>query len=947
MIAQELILDTQQSSLYTRIEEAFNQPFHIKKVTFDADVYVDKAEFYYLTEFHDDMQVTQAHLKKAVGYLVKKKKFQTIIIRVFEGDVGNHLHISLVGMWTFAALKFHGMMMGKEAYRQYYLLEAGDPFDEAKHKRSVQAIAERFAHDGYYEYTIENRFEKDEVTKSITVHLTLKQGNRFSIGRVGVSIASDQLSLEEKDALRQDVWQDFFKKIVNNNYNKAMLNTTMQKLKRYLAKRGFLHVTIELKEQVDYDAQEVNLSFVCDVHKKKHLNFEGNSFFTADQLLDEILLFGQSAWMLPATMMQQEIEQLYYKRGFWSARVRVDERGDNYFFSINEGPRASIKKITLRRVVHGQPSFLIKNYCSQLLKNKHFDDDLLTRSLDNLTAWYTEQGFLDAKILKKDFVALQDPHMYELVLTLDEGDRCYITSVEIKDFPEFEQQGPFLAYKNSKERMPFVMHDVHEQRNWLLATLKKMGYVKVKVQPEFDRHGLSVTLRWKIMVDEVQRHFGKTVIMGSTTFPFAYIARELLYQEGDVWDQDKLKKTLLRLKELEIFDTLHLYPYDAAPQDAEQPISLKLQQDDMCEARVRAGFAVQQVTKELKNAGLTYRIGGSFLVKNPLNCADQLRFETDISRSEMALSVNYRRPWLFGYPVRTTFEGYNNKYLYPGLFGGKRNLYEVDQQGILVGFLRKYNHVDAEINLGIELMRTAIGNDIVSSQMFANQLARAINFEPLLLNQKIPYVLVEPTVIVDFVDNKLRPHKGSFTLVSLKGMFPFGPIGDRSYFVRLTAEQSFFVPLRHMVGAFRLRFGHIFRRALRNIMPPERFYLGGANSVRSYENDRCPPLGVFVDECNRSQLVPQGGKSMVNLNLELRLPIFKSVGAALFQDFGALSSNNVLNEIRACSVLAASGFGVRYETPIGPLRFDIAWKWARSHPQESRYAWFLTFGNAF
>lgn len=70
------------------------------------------------------------------------------------------------------------------------------------------------------------------------------------------------------------------------------------------------------------------------------------------------------------------------------------------------------------------------------------------------------------------------------------------------------------------------------------------------------------------------------------------------------------------------------------------------------------------------------------------------------------------------------------------------------------------------------------------------------------------------------------------------------------------------------------------------------------------------------------------------------------LGGVVFQDLGALSSNN-LASIKPCDVVAGTGVGLRYNTPLGPLRFDFACKWKRQDPSLPMYAWFITFGNAF
>lgn len=149
-----------------------------------------------------------------------------------------------------------------------------------------------------------------------------------------------------------------------------------------------------------------------------------------------------------------------------------------------------------------------------------------------------------------------------------------------------------------------------------------------------------------------------------------------------------------------------------------------------------------------------------------------------------------------------------------------------------------------------------------------------------------------------------------------------------------------------VTGALHIRVGHIFFQAFENIMPFERFYLGGAHSIRAYEADLCPPICRFTDGEGNCYVVPQGGKTVVQVNAELRFPIWNDIGGVVFQDIGTLIGQPT-RKFDFSSLLAATGFGLRYNTPIGSLRFDIGWKWRLSHPSDHSYAWFLSLGQAF
>ena len=76
------------------------------------------------------------------------------------------------------------------------------------------------------------------------------------------------------------------------------------------------------------------------------------------------------------------------------------------------------------------------------------------------------------------------------------------------------------------------------------------------------------------------------------------------------------------------------------------------------------------------------------------------------------------------------------------------------------------------------------------------------------------------------------------------------------------------------------------------------------------------------------------------------MSLFERVRFVLFQDIGLLSGDNFV-DFTPNNIVAGTGFGLRFLTPIGPLRFDIAWKWKKQLPDERAYNWFLTFGQAF
>jgi outer membrane protein assembly factor BamA len=201
--------------------------------------------------------------------------------------------------------------------------------------------------------------------------------------------------------------------------------------------------------------------------------------------------------------------------------------------------------------------------------------------------------------------------------------------------------------------------------------------------------------------------------------------------------------------------------------------------------------------------------------------------------------------------------------------------------------------------------------------------------------------MVSLNVMRDRTDALIDPTSGYVTRTNTA--YAPGWLGSDVRFVRWTGEAAAYQLIRpRWVGAVSLRIGNFFRTATfdpqDNFLPPEeRFYAGGANSVRGFERNGLGP-GVYVidqplaaadavePDTTRARFVPVGGTSMAIANVELRLPspfLTNIVRFAAFVDAGALGTDHLWHlDARAWRV--TPGAGLRLQTPVGPIRFDVA-----------------------
>lgn len=933
LLPENHLTSTVSEIKYELIDQSFKESFFLEQITFETDFFFQKSEFLYLTGLKEGQQVSAQNLKNAFFYLKQKNRFEDILLFVEDGKLGKILRFVLKSFYVFDRLKIKGLFFGKDQYIQLYSMEHNDKFEQEKHERSIDSIKKKFTKQGYFNVNIKSTFKKDNLNKSILVYLKINKGKKFIIDNVKFKIADSFLSQFESYKFYDELNKNFSKKLSKKKFSSYLIKEQRRKIENYIQKKGFCFFDIKIQKIINYIKNTVDLEIKILLKKNRTLKFIGNQYFSESKLLDFIINQGQFIGELPSSILAQKLSEIYKEKGFWEVLINIFEENGSYIFKICEGPRATIEKLIISGCDFLYQKSIINKFFKHFLNSKYIDENKLSKSIDNLTTFYLKSGFWDIKIEKK--ITKNQNGKYKVEIEIQEGKRKFLKSVKIENFPQLESEPIFVPFKNLKSAIPFDINILNEHHKWLINYMKKMGYKNVVIRPDFVAdENLEISLIWKINFEETSVNFGKTIIQGSNSkVSFERILRELKFSEGDSWSREKLEDTYLNLNQLKIFDSIQLYPSNTVDHNNNKPAILKLFPDDPIEVRTRIGF--EQVNKNLLFKGLgTYKVGGTLICKNPFSLCDFFKLDAEFTRFEELFVAKYQIPWILGFPINTFFQLYFHKYDVPLYIGSDKIIYKFSDAGLLTGIAKKFKKIDYGFNLGI--------NGIKITDLSIER-AKAIDFSPSLLCKRVPYIFFEPNLMIDNLDDKLYPSRGSLTAFSFKSIFSLQNSND--YFLKFLFEHSFFKSIfESIVLAMRLRFGHIFVNNFSHLMPPLRFYLGGANTVRSFEPDLAPPLGIYIKDNNEIQRVPQGGKTLFNANFELRISTWKNLYVVLFQDIGFLIGKE--NKLDRNKLLTATGFGFRYATPIGPLRFDIGWR-PKKYPEDYSFMWFITLGQAF
>jgi translocation and assembly module TamA len=189
----------------------------------------------------------------------------------------------------------------------------------------------------------------------------------------------------------------------------------------------------------------------------------------------------------------------------------------------------------------------------------------------------------------------------------------------------------------------------------------------------------------------------------------------------------------------------------------------------------------------------------------------------------------------------------------------------------------------------------------------------------------------------DTSENLLDPVSGRRLTLQFT---PFYEIfGDHLGFVKGYATYSQYVKLTEkplLVLAGRSAFGSMVGASRNAIPADERFYAGGGRSIRGYAYQSVGPL-----EENK----PTGGRSLMEVSLELRTKVTDTIGFVAFLDGGNASSSVTPDPTEP--LRWGAGAGIRYFTPVGPLRLDVAVPLNRRDKVDDRFHVYMSLGQAF
>jgi outer membrane protein insertion porin family len=646
----------------------------------------------------------------------------------------------------------------------------------------------------------------------------------------------------------------------------------------------------------------------------REVSFEGNSELKTDELREKANI-RVGVLYNPAEVQKAEeaIRQKYEDEGFYGVQItprteRTPEGDLRVVFRIEEGPKLHIDRIVIegnKALTAGQ----IKDAMStkerlywifpfSTVQRKVFDDDV-----DRIIQLYADHGFIQARVESTEIVPDLARKKVTLYVRVVEGPQfttgtITITGNEILSIDEINK------LMRIKEGEVFSRGGLRQSARAILDRYSALGRARADVDPrtENDLANLKVNVSIPI-VEGPQVYIERINIAGNTKSSEKVLRRELRMTEGELFTYQSLVRSRERLFNLGFFDEVTVNTEQGSSPD-KIVINIDVKEKATGVFSIGAGYSSLDSlfgTLDVSQRNLFGRGQEVFL---------RIRIG---SQSRLGL-IGFTEPYLFDIPLRAGFDIYDREREYDDfteerLGGDVRASYPLADYVTLSALYRLENVTVSNVPVGAGIQ--------IRSQ------------EGTTLNSVIETVLTR-----DSRDNVFEPSRGSRNEVS----FAFAGLGGDTQYYKVVGESAWFfpLPLFNLVFATRGLAGFIQGWGGEEVPIYERFFLGGATTLRGQRTRSVAPKDAFGN--------PIGGTSELLFNEELLIPVFPRFRLALFFDAGnayGFGTNFDPTDLRY-----AAGAGVRFFSPLGPMRLDLGYNLDKQ-PGEKSFQVNFTVGSPF
>jgi outer membrane protein assembly complex protein YaeT len=555
-----------------------------------------------------------------------------------------------------------------------------------------------------------------------------------------------------------------------------------------------------------------------------------------------------------------------------------------------------------------------------------FDSQTLDLDLRRIVAYYRDHGFENARVVSHEVMVDNAHHEVDITVRVDEGEPSIIGDVVLDGF------GVLNTGEIDNVRMRLPSPGSRAVRTTMLAgvetavtALKDHGYAYARVSMR-DETVAPRHLRLRYVADPgEQAFFGPVQLVGNASVGDNIVQRQLTYKPGDAFSLAKVRASQRQLYALELFQFATI-DTDEDGQPARVPTRVTVAEGDHRRLRLSAGWGTEE----------KLRGEASWRHVNFYGGARVLALHGKWSSLDSGGELDFTQPYLFDPRVSLTLNGHV-------LYAEELAYRARSEGGTATVAVRLSERMRVGLAYTHEYTRSEVSNEALNDLTQRGTLI-ALGLDPTTGQQDGVLSSIALAFEHRTTDDLLNPRRGRSVALQIEQSGTVLP-GEFNY-TSATADLRAYVPLNdRIVLAGRAHAGAIDPVKGDNDVPFfKRFFLGGSSSLRGWGRFEVAPLSGAG--------LPLGGFSLLETSLELRTRVWNSLGLVIFGDAGNVWPGTW--DYRLSDLRYDVGPGLRYLTPVGPLRADFAYQLnpipgllVDGEPQDRRWRVHFSIGQSF
>ncbi len=804
-------------------------------------------------------------------------------------------------------------------------LELGSPYTEEGLTQAVRNLEGVLKNNGFYNSQIQPVFEHDPVTQQVRIHFNIEAGGRARYTMPEVTGNAERTAKEIARATRWKGWLGW-KKV-----NEARTQDGLQRVRRSYQKQDRLEARVSLGA-VEYDADTGRVRPSIAVESGPRIRIELTGAKLSRGKLRQLIPVYEEQSVDRDLLVEgrQNLIQHFESEGYFDAKVAFQSKGLNgggeevIQYTVDRGSRHNVGKVAIEGNKYFDTETIRERMyvrAASMLQYRHgrYSQSLMQQDVDAIASLYRSNGFRDVSVTPRVERGYEGKETNMAVfVTIEEGPQWLVGKMTLEGASEDEREA-VEGLLQSIPGQPFSELNVAIDRDNALDWYYNQGYPDAQFQwgftpsPEPNRMDLKYTVR------PGGRKFVRDVLVSGldATDP-GLVAGRVRLDPGDPLSRGRILETQRRLYDLGIFARVDMALQNPQGDEAHKYVLL-----DVEEARkytVTAGFGAEiakiggcQTCLEnpAGKAGFSPRAYFGVTRRNFLGYGHIISLQSRASTLQQRAVLSYQAPQFRSNP--------NLNLLFSALYDDSRDVNT---------FTARRREGSVQVGQKISKASTLLYRFSYRRVSVTNLQISSVELIPFY-SQPARIGMLSTNYIQDRRDDPTDTHRGIFTTLDM-GWAPRA-LGSATAFTRFMGHNATYHPIgsgSRFVLARAVTFGWEQRLSGAQDVPlPEKFFAGGAQSHRGFPENQAGPRDPETG-------FPLGGKTLLMNQVELRYPLLgENLRGVLFADSGNVYSglNTLSLRFRQKGLqdfnymVHAVGVGLRYRTPIGPVRLDFAY----------------------